>query len=77
MSRQPMRPGKVPCSDNIPLRSNSLRRHKPFVAVNVLTFAHDLVASELFGYAPGTFTGGVKEGKVGLLKASHRRHAVS
>jgi transcriptional regulator with PAS, ATPase and Fis domain len=52
------------------LHSNSLRKHKPFVAVNCASFAHDLAASELFGYAPGTFTGGLKEGKAGLFEAA-------
>lgn len=52
------------------IHDNSLRKHKPFVAVNCATFSHDLVASELFGYAPGTFTGGMKEGKSGLFEAA-------
>lgn len=52
------------------IHCNSLRKHKPFVAVNCATLAHDLVASELFGYAPGTFTGGMKEGKAGLFEAA-------
>ncbi|EJL32667.1 sigma-54-dependent Fis family transcriptional regulator [Brevibacillus sp. BC25] len=52
------------------IHDHSLRRHKPFVAVNCAAFAHDLVASELFGYAPGTFTGGLKEGKVGLFEVA-------
>ncbi|MFS0920414.1 sigma-54-dependent Fis family transcriptional regulator [Brevibacillus sp. 179-C 1.1 NHS] len=52
------------------IHDHSMRRHKPFVAVNCAAFAHDLVASELFGYAPGTFTGGLKEGKVGLFEVA-------
>ncbi|MFG0214831.1 sigma-54-dependent Fis family transcriptional regulator [Brevibacillus porteri] len=52
------------------IHDHSLRRHKPFVAVNCAAFAHDLVASELFGYAPGTFTGGLKDGKVGLFEVA-------
>lgn len=52
------------------IHEHSLRKNKPFAAVNCATFAHDLVASELFGYAPGTFTGGVKEGKAGLFEAA-------
>ena len=52
------------------IHSNSLRKHKPFIAVNCASFAHDLAASELFGYVPGTFTGGLKEGKVGLFEAA-------
>jgi transcriptional regulator with PAS, ATPase and Fis domain len=53
------------------IHSNSLRKDKPFVALNCATLAHDLVASELFGYAPGSFTGGMKEGKAGLFEAAH------
>lgn len=52
------------------IHDHSMRRQKPFVAVNCAAFAHDLVASELFGYAPGTFTGGLKEGKVGLFEVA-------
>jgi transcriptional regulator of acetoin/glycerol metabolism len=53
------------------IHSNSLRKDKAFVAMNCATLAHDLVASELFGYAQGSFTGGMKEGKAGLFEAAH------
>jgi transcriptional regulator with PAS, ATPase and Fis domain len=53
------------------IHSNSLRKDKAFVAMNCATLAHDLAASELFGYAPGSFTGGMKEGKAGLFEAAH------
>jgi sigma-54 dependent transcriptional regulator, acetoin dehydrogenase operon transcriptional activator AcoR len=46
----------------------SPRRDKPFIAINCATFVHDLSASELFGYAPGMFTGGLKRGKSGLFE---------
>lgn len=52
------------------IHRNSLRNKNPFIAVNCSAFAHDLAASELFGYAPGTFTGGLKEGKEGLFEAA-------
>jgi len=53
------------------LHQNSMRKHKPFIPVNCAAFAHNLIASELFGYAPGTFTGGLKEGKKGLFEAAN------
>lgn len=40
----------------------------PFVAVNCGAFARDLVASELFGYADGAFTGAVKGGRRGKFE---------
>ncbi|BCU80590.1 hypothetical protein JIR001_03730 [Polycladomyces abyssicola] len=48
----------------------SLRKDKPFFAVNCAAFAHDLVASELFVYAPRPFTGGLIEGKEGAFRIS-------
>ncbi|KLU59834.1 acetoin dehydrogenase operon transcriptional activator AcoR [Peptococcaceae bacterium CEB3] len=46
----------------------SERRRGPFVALNCGAVPQELCASELFGYAPGTFTGGMKEGKQGKFK---------
>jgi transcriptional regulator of acetoin/glycerol metabolism len=40
----------------------------PFVAVNCGAFARDLVASELFGYAEGAFTGAAKGGRRGKFE---------
>lgn len=39
------------------LHYNSLRRRKPFVAINVAAIPDDLIESELFGYEKGAFTG--------------------
>ncbi|KWR90623.1 sigma-54-dependent Fis family transcriptional regulator [Cupriavidus sp. IDO] len=40
----------------------------PFIAVNCGAFARDLIASELFGYADGAFTGAVKGGRRGKFE---------
>jgi DNA-binding NtrC family response regulator len=39
------------------------RKDKKFIAVNAGSFAHDLFASELFGYEKGAFTGAYKDKK--------------
>ena len=46
------------------------RRDKPFVKVDCGSISESLIETELFGYAPGTFSGANKGGKVGLLEAS-------
>jgi transcriptional regulator of acetoin/glycerol metabolism len=53
------------------IHDESARADRPFVAVNCAAIPATLLASELFGYAPGTFTGGVKGGRVGKIAASH------
>ncbi|MDI6914210.1 MAG: sigma 54-interacting transcriptional regulator [Desulfitobacteriaceae bacterium] len=47
------------------LHQGSLRRFKPFVRVNCAAIPENLLESELFGYAEGTFTGGKKGGYLG------------
>jgi transcriptional regulator with PAS, ATPase and Fis domain len=47
--------GKDLVAESIHLRSR--RRDKPFVALNAGAIPRDLVASELFGHEPGSFTG--------------------
>ena len=53
------------------IHAESKRAEKPYVAVNCAAIPATLLASELFGYAPGTFTGGVKGGRTGKILASH------
>ena len=48
----------------------SLRKNKPFVAVNCSAFSKDLLESELFGYKAGAFTGAVKD-KRGLFEEAN------
>jgi len=40
----------------------------PFITINCTTIPEHLLESELFGYAPGAFTGAKKEGKTGLVE---------
>jgi len=49
----------------------SHRRDKPFVELNCAAIPESLIDSELFGYAPGTFTGGLKEGKTGHVETAN------
>ncbi|MDI3328633.1 MAG: sigma-54-dependent Fis family transcriptional regulator [Alicyclobacillaceae bacterium] len=44
------------------------RRDGPFVAVNCGALPKELLASELFGYAPGAFTGATRTGKKGKFE---------
>jgi len=48
----------------------STRKAKPLVAVNCSAFAKELLESELFGHAEGSFTGATKARK-GLLEEAH------
>ena len=41
------------------------RANGPFIPVNCASIPRDLIESELFGYAPGSFTGARREGKPG------------
>jgi sigma-54 dependent transcriptional regulator, acetoin dehydrogenase operon transcriptional activator AcoR len=49
----------------------SVRKDKPFIAINCGSIQKDLLASELFGYESGTFTGGKKEGKRGKFEEAN------
>jgi len=52
------------------LHNASLRKAKPFIAINCAAIPENLLESELFGYEKGAFTGAVKttEGKIELAE---------
>lgn len=52
------------------MHSESKRSTRPYVAVNCAAIPETLLASELFGYAPGSFTGASRNGRVGKIQAS-------
>jgi len=49
----------------------SARKEGPFIAVNCAAIPRSLLESELFGYDPGTFTGGLKKGKIGKFELAN------
>ncbi len=49
------------------LHESSDRRDNAFVAINCAAIPESLIESELFGYAPGAFTGGRSKGMTGLI----------
>ncbi|WP_158045279.1 sigma 54-interacting transcriptional regulator [Skermanella pratensis] len=50
----------------------SSRMGKTFLALNCAALPENLAESELFGYAPGSFTGAQRGGKPGLLELAHQ-----
>lgn len=50
------------------LHESGKRSKAPFLAINCATLAENLLESELFGYAPGAFSGASKTGKPGLFE---------
>ncbi|MGF1763727.1 sigma-54-dependent Fis family transcriptional regulator [Aliivibrio kagoshimensis] len=46
----------------------SARKNSPLVAVNCGSLPHDLLESELFGYAAGAFTGANRQGYLGKIR---------
>jgi two-component system response regulator HydG len=52
------------------IHRHSSRANAEFVAINCAAFTESLLEAELFGYAPGAFTGGKPRGHEGLLAAA-------
>lgn len=54
------------------LHSAGPRCEGPFVSINCAAIPKELFESELFGYAPGAFSGAHKDGKVGQIELADR-----
>lgn len=52
------------------IHNESLRKNKPFVAINCGAIPLNLLESELFGYVDGAFTGASRKGKKGLIEVA-------
>lgn len=53
------------------IHNASGRAGEPFLALNCGALPENLIEAELFGYAPGAFTGAGPKGKRGLLELAH------
>ncbi|WKY47535.1 sigma 54-interacting transcriptional regulator [Eubacteriaceae bacterium ES3] len=53
------------------IHNQSYRRKGPFVAINCASFSRDLIASELFGYEEGAFTGARRGGSLGKFELAN------
>jgi transcriptional regulator with PAS, ATPase and Fis domain len=51
--------------------NNSLRKYMPFIKINCGAIPDNLIESEFFGYAEGSFTGASKGGKMGIFEAAN------
>jgi len=52
------------------IHTNSKRAHRPFIAINCGAIPRNLIESELFGHAKGSFTGAVGDKKGKFLEAN-------
>jgi transcriptional regulator with PAS, ATPase and Fis domain len=53
------------------IHEQSPRAEKRFLPVNCGAIPESLIASDLFGYEPGAFTGAMRTGKMGLLESAN------
>ncbi|WP_332237190.1 sigma-54 interaction domain-containing protein [Sporolactobacillus sp. KGMB 08714] len=53
------------------IHNASQRSDRPFIVVNCAAFPRDLIASELFGYEEGAFTGARKNGNIGKFELAN------
>lgn len=53
------------------VHNHGTRRKKPFIKISCAAIPENLLESELFGYAPGAFTGASREGRAGIFEMAH------
>ena len=53
------------------IHNESIRRDKPFIAINCGSIPKELLGSELFGYEQGAFTGARKDGQIGKIELAN------
>ncbi|SET07971.1 PAS domain S-box-containing protein [Natronincola peptidivorans] len=53
------------------IHNRSARRNGPFIAINCAAMPKELIEIELFGYASGAFTGGIKGGRPGKFELAN------
>jgi transcriptional regulator with PAS, ATPase and Fis domain len=54
------------------MHNESSRKNNPFLAINCAALPRELIASELFGYEDGAFTGAKKGGNVGKFELANQ-----
>ena len=54
------------------IHAKSVRKDKPFIAINCAALPDTLLEAELFGYEKGAFTGARDQGKAGLFELAHQ-----
>lgn len=54
------------------VHQSSNRKDRPFIKINCGAIPENLLESELFGYAPGAFTGANRKGKEGLFELADK-----
>lgn len=53
------------------IHSSSSRCDRPMISINCASIPESLLESELFGYAPGAFTGAIRSGKPGIFETAN------
>jgi PAS domain S-box-containing protein len=54
------------------LHEQSDRRDRPFFKIDCASIPENLIESELFGYAPGAFSGALAKGKIGFFEMADK-----
>ncbi|MGO1468392.1 MAG: sigma-54 interaction domain-containing protein [Tissierella sp.] len=54
------------------IHNRSMRKNKPFIAINSAAIPENLIESELFGYVGGAFTGAKSSGQVGKFELADK-----